>query len=434
MYCLYIPVLRAVLTPQGGTEVRYSHEKITIFRDAQINNRFKSRYYMGEQSIEFSIFLIFTGAAIFATIALYARQAMIVAYILLGLILGPWGMGLVSDAELISDISNIGIIFLLYLLGMDLLPQQLWQMLREALVVTLTSSIIFCLFGFLIGFIFGYEFLQALLIGAVMMFSSTIIGLKLLPTTILHHKHTGQIIISVLLIQDLIAIVILLLLQGYGKGGNLMVDIASQLLYLPILIGVVYPMARFILFKLILRFDQIHEYIFLLAIAWCLGIAEMAYYVGLSHEIGAFVAGVTLASSPIALFITERLKPLRDFFLIIFFFSLGAGFNMSVINEIIIPASILAILALIIKPVIFSWLLQKEGETKSVSLETGFRLGQTSEFSLLIAVLAVKSGFIDDDTSYLIQMATLITFIISSYVIVLKYPTPISVSDRLRRD
>lgn len=103
---------------------------------------------MGEQSIEFSIFLIFTGAAVFATAALYARQAMIVAYILLGLILGPWGMGFVNDAELISDISNIGIIFLLYLLGMDLLPQQLWQMFREAVVVTLTSSIIFCIFWF----------------------------------------------------------------------------------------------------------------------------------------------------------------------------------------------------------------------------------------------------------------------------------------------
>ena len=389
---------------------------------------------MAEQSIEFSIFLIFTGAAIFATIALYARQAIIVAYILLGLILGPWGLGLVSDAELISDISNIGIIFLLYLLGLDLLPQQLWQMLREAVVVTITSSITFCLLGFLIGFIFGYELLQALLIGAVMMFSSTIIGLKLLPTTTLHHKHTGQIIISILLIQDLIAIVILLLLQGYGKGGNLMVDIATQLLYLPALIIVVYLLARFFLFKLILRFDQIHEYIFLLAIAWCLGIAELAQYVGLSHEIGAFIAGVTLASSPIALFITERLKPLRDFFLIIFFFSLGAGFNMSVINEIIIPASILAVLALVFKPLIFSWLLQREGETKSVSLETGFRLGQISEFSLLIAILAVKSGFIDDRTSYLIQFATLITFVVSSYIIVMKYPTPISATDRLRRD
>ncbi|GJM05344.1 MAG: sodium:hydrogen antiporter [marine bacterium B5-7] len=389
---------------------------------------------MTEQSIQFSIFLIFTGAAIFATFALYARQAMIVAYIALGLILGPSGMGFIDDAELISDISNIGIIFLLYLLGLDLLPQQLWQMLREATVVTLLSSAVFCLIGFSIGFIFGYELLQAMLIGAVMMFSSTIIGLKLLPTTTLHHKHTGQIIISILLIQDLIAIVILLLLQGYGKGGNLLMDIVSQLLYLPMLIGVVYLMARFLLFKLILRFDEIHEYIFLLAIAWCLGIAELAHYVGLSHEIGAFVAGVTLASSPIALFITERLKPLRDFFLIIFFFSLGAGFNLSVINEIFIPGTILAVLVLICKPLVFGWLLRREGEKKYVSFETGFRLGQISEFSLLIAVLAVNSGFIDEKTSYLIQFATLLTFIVSSYIIVMRYPTPISVRDRLRRD
>ncbi len=389
---------------------------------------------MTEQSIQFSIFLIFTGAAIFATFALYARQAMIVAYIALGLILGPFGMGFITDSELISDISNIGIIFLLYLLGLDLLPQQLWQMLREATVVTLLSSAIFCLIGFMIGFIFGYELLQAMLIGAVMMFSSTIIGLKLLPTTTLHHQHTGQIIISILLIQDLIAIVILLLLQGYGKGGNLVVDIAMQLIYLPILVGIVYLIERFVLIKLIQRFDEIHEYIFLLAIAWCLGIAELAHYVGLSHEIGAFVAGVTLASSPIALFITERLKPLRDFFLIIFFFSLGAGFNLSVVNEIFIPGTILAVLVLICKPLVFGWLLRREGEKKYVSFETGFRLGQISEFSLLIAVLAVNSGFIDEKTSYLIQFSTLLTFIVSSYIIVMKYPTPISVRDRLRRD
>lgn len=389
---------------------------------------------MAEQSIQFSIFLIFTGAAIFATFALYARQAMIVAYIALGLILGPSGLGFITDSELISDISNIGIIFLLYLLGLDLLPQQLWQMLREATVVTLLSSAIFCLIGFTIGFIFGYELLQAMLIGAVMMFSSTIIGLKLLPTTTLHHKHTGQIIISILLIQDLIAIVILLLLQGYGKGGNLVVDIAMQLLYLPVLVGIVYLIERFVLIKLIQRFDEIHEYIFLLAIAWCLGIAELAHFVGLSHEIGAFVAGVTLASSPIALFITERLKPLRDFFLIIFFFSLGAGFNLSVINEIFIPGTILAVLVLVCKPLVFGWLLRREGEKKYVSYETGFRLGQISEFSLLIAVLAVNSGFIDERTSYLIQFATLLTFIVSSYIIVMRYPTPISVRARLRRD
>ena len=222
-----------------------------------------------QHSIEFSIFLIFTSAAIFATVALYARQAMIVAYILLGLLLGPWGVALITDAKLISEISNIGIIFLLYLLGLDLLPQQLWKMLREALVVTLTSSAIFFILGFIVGVLFGYEYLKAVLIGSIMMFSSTIIGLKLLPTSILHHKHTGQIIISVLLLQDLLAIIVLLLLQGYGKGGNLMIDITSQLLYLPFLITVVFLFERYILFKLIARFEQIHEYIFLLAIAWC---------------------------------------------------------------------------------------------------------------------------------------------------------------------
>ena len=168
---------------------------------------------MTGHSIEFSIFVIFTSAAIFATLALYARQAMIVAYILLGFLLGPWGIALISDAKLISEISNIGIIFLLYLLGLDLLPQQLWKMFREAIVVTLSSSFIFFILGFTVGILFGYESLKSILIGSIMMFSSTIIGLKLLPTSVLHHKHTGQIIISVLLIQDLLAIIVLLLLQ-----------------------------------------------------------------------------------------------------------------------------------------------------------------------------------------------------------------------------
>ncbi len=385
-------------------------------------------------SIEFSIFLIFTSAAIFATLALYARQAMIVAYILLGLLLGPWGAALITDAKLISDISNIGIIFLLYLLGLDLLPQQLWKMFREAIIVTLSSSIIFFILGFIVGILFGYEFLKSVLIGSIMMFSSTIIGLKLLPTSILHHKHTGQIIISVLLIQDLLAIIVLLLLQGYGKGGDLIFDIATQLLFLPFLIIIAYLFERFILFKLIVRFEQIHEYIFLLAIAWCLGVAEFANLIGLSHEIGAFIAGVTLASSPIALFITERLKPLRDFFLIIFFFSLGAGFNISILNEIYLPAITLALLAVVLKPLIFSYILRFEGEKRHIANESGIRLGQISEFSLLISVVAVQSGFVGEHISSLIQFSILISFILSSYIVVLRYPTPISSNDLLRRD
>jgi len=358
---------------------------------------------MPDNTIVYSIFLIFTGAAIFATLALFARQALIVGYIILGIIFGPWGFALIDDASLIADISHIGIIFLLYLLGLDLLPQQLMQMLGKALKVTLISSIIFACFGYLTGFIFGYSAAESILIAMVTMFSSTIIGLKLLPTTTLHHKHTGQIIISILLIQDLIAIIILLLLQGYGKGGDLVQDIVLQLFALPVLIGITWLIQRYVLIKLIIKFDQIHEYIFLLAIAWCLGIAELATLIGLSHEIGAFVAGVSLASSPIAFFITERLRPLRDFFLIIFFFSLGAGFNISLLRELIAPALLLATLIIVVKPKVFAFLLKKEGEKKHISREVGFRLGQSSEFSLLIAVLAVQSQFIGETTSNMIQ-------------------------------
>ena len=387
-----------------------------------------------QNSIEYSMFIIFTGAAVFATIALYARQAMLVGYIILGILLGPWGLSLVNDPDLIKDISHIGIIFLLYLLGLDLLPQQLWKMLGEALEITLLSSTVFLVTGFFIAWLFNFPVLDSVLTGAVMMFSSTIIGLKLLPTTTLHHRHTGQIIISVLLIQDLLAIIILLLLQGYGKGEKLLVDILLQLATLPIIILAAYVLERYVVIKLIQRFDQIHEYIFLLAIAWCLGIAEIAVYFGLSYEIGAFIAGVTLASSPIAFFITERLKPLRDFFLIIFFFSLGASFKISAIGGIIFPAAVLALFVIFLKPMIFSRLLSRAGEKATISREVGFRLGQASEFSLLIAVLAVESRFIGEVTSNLIQLTTLITFIISSYIIVFNYPTPIAVSDKLRRD
>lgn len=389
---------------------------------------------MTSSPIVFSLFVVFTGAALMATIALYARQAMLVAYIVLGMGLGPWGFGVVSDPARIADMSAIGIMFLLYLLGLNMLPLRLFHILGEALGVTLISSLLFLLLGLGIGLAFGFSVQEAIFIGAVLMFSSTIVGLKLLPTTALHHRHTGEVIVSVLLLQDLLAIIILLLLQGYGKGGHLALDIGLQLLMLPALVGLAYVLDYFVLSRLIARFEQIHEYIFLLAIGWCLGIAELASALGLSHEIGAFIAGVTLASSPIALFIAESLKPLRDFFLILFFFSLGASFNIGVLAELLWPAAIIALAVLVIKPWVFQRLLLYAGERPDLSREIGARLGQNSEFALLIAVLGVDSNFIKQEVSYLIQIVTLLTFIVSPYFIVLRYPTPIAVSDRLRRD
>jgi len=384
--------------------------------------------------IVFTIFLIFTGAAVLATVALYTRQTILLSYILLGVLIGPWGLGLISDPALVQENAHIGIIFLLFLLGLNLHPQELLGMFQKTTLVTLISSLVFMLVGFVFSWIFGYSLVECFLIGAAMIFSSTIIGVKLLPTTVLHHQHTGELIISILLLQDLLAIVMLIVIKGVSKGAIPLVELLLMGLALPALILIAWLFYKYILIKLIIRFDQIHEYIFLLTIGWCMGIAELADYLGLSAEIGAFIAGIVLAASPIAIYIAESLKPLRDFFLILFFFSLGQGFNLDLVGGVAFPAMLLAGITLIIKPYVFKWLLNRTSETSSLSFEVGLRLGQMSEFSLLIAVLAQDLEVISDMASYLIQLTTLLTLASSSYLIVRKYPTPMAISERLRRD
>lgn len=387
-----------------------------------------------QEPIIFTIFLIFTGAAIVGTAALYARQSLLVVYILLGIFLGPSGLQWVSDPQIIKQIAHVGIMFLLFLLGMNLPANKLIHLVRQTTLITGVSSLLFGAIGFFLAWGFGFALIDSVIVGTTAMFSSTIIGLKLLPTTVLHHRHTGEIIISVLLLQDLLAILVLLLLQAAQQGQWPIKDIAMLMISMVVLIAAAYIFNRYIFSRLMARFDKIKEYIFLTTLGWCLGIAQLAHFLGLSYEIGAFIAGVALAANPIALYITEMLKPLRDFFLILFFFSLGATFDLTMATNILLPAMILAVIILILKPVIFTLLLRRSGENPKVSTEIGIRLGQGSEFSLLIAVLALDMAVISSSAAYLIQVSTLLTFIASSYFVVLRYPTPVAVSDRLRRD
>lgn len=389
---------------------------------------------MSGDGILFTIFLVFSGAAVVATLALFARQSLLVAYVVLGLVMGPAVLGLVSDPALIRELSHIGIIFLLFLLGLNLNPRDLMLMVRKTTLVTLASSLVFGGFGAAVALLFGLGMLDALMVGAASMFSSTIIGLKLLPTSVLHHQRTGEIIISILLLQDLIAIVLLLFIQGAGAGDLPLASIGLLLLKFPLLVVLAFLVTRFVLLPLLGRFDKIQEYIFLLAIGWCIGLAELASWLGLSAEIGAFIAGIALATSPIALFISESLKPLRDFFLVLFFFSLGAGFDLAVLPEVIWPALVLSAGALVGKPAVFRWLLVRTGESDRRSREIGFRLGQFSEFSLLIAIVAVSAGTCSSKASYLIQLSTLLSFLASSYLVVARFQTPIALKDELRLD
>lgn len=380
-----------------------------------------------------AFFWIFSGAAVLATAALFTRQPMIVAYLALGALLGPYGFGWVTDGAQLRAIGEIGIIFLLFLLGLEMQPRKLLVVLRESLWVGLLSSALFLALGTALALAFAFSLQDALLMGLAVSFSSTIIGIKLLPTTALHHRHIGELVVSLLLLQDCLAILALVGLAHFAPGVGEAKPLGVTALALPALLAVAAAGVRFILLPLIARFDVIQEYVFLLAVGWCLGLAQVAEALGLSLELGAFIAGVTLATSPIALFLAEALRPLRDFFLVLFFFTVGAGLNLALLPSILVPALALSALVLLGKPVIYRVLLDRFKEQGSLAWEVGFRLGQISEFSLLLVLLAGQAALLSEGAITTIQTVAVLTFILSSYVVVLRYPTPIALDERLRR-
>ena len=203
---------------------------------------------------------------------------------------------------------------------------------------------------------------------------------------------------------------------------------------LPLTLFFAFLIERYILTKLLERFHKIREYVFLVAIGWCMVMAELSSALGLSAEIGAFIAGVSLAVSPISLYIAESLRPVRDFFLVLFFFSVGATFDLHYLKEIIMPALFLSALLMVVKPIVYRYLLKWMGEEKAVSWEVGIRLAQLSEFSLILAYVGATLGLLSDISAYLIEATTILTFVASSYFVVSRYPTPVALSDRLRRD
>jgi Kef-type K+ transport system membrane component KefB len=392
---------------------------------------------MADHALVFSFFLIFTGALVLATVALYTKQPIIIAYIALGALVGPHGLSLIDEPKLLEEMSHIGIIFLLFLLGLDMQPSSLVTILKKATLVAVISCALFVGIGFGIALAFDHSILDSLVIGLAMMFSSTIIGLKLLPTTVLHHKHVGELMVGLLLIQDLVAILTLIFLGSLGSSidpETIAPPFWQPFVALPLLLLSSYLIVKGLLLPLIRKFDRFQEYLFILAIGWCLAMAEGAQAIGLTREIGAFIAGVTLATSPIAQYIAISLKPLRDFFLVLFFFALGAGFNLALLSQVIWPALILAAAVLILKPVIFRYLLGNMSERPELAWDVGFRLGQISEFSLLIAFVAFERSILSEQGSLLIQATAIITFAISSYIVVFNYPNPIAVNDKLRRD
>jgi Kef-type K+ transport system membrane component KefB len=363
-------------------------------------------------------------SSLLAWLACRARQPIILAYFLCGLLVGPVGANLVPTVGALEDISRIGIVLLLFLAGLVLHPDRLKKFFRPAAIAVAGC----CVFTWIMvtGFlaILGYSFTDGAIAGVALMFSSTILVVKLLPTTTLHHKRMGSICIAVLIAQDLIAVVALMFVGAETHGG-----LTQFLLWLPLtmvgLVAVAIVGEQFVLRKMMRLSDRYNEVLMMLCLGWCVGIAMLGEAVHIPYEVGAFVAGVAMARGKIALILSEQLKPLRDFFLMFFFFVLGATFKLDGLQSTWLPATVLAVLILASRPLLLRQLFLFAGEERAFANETGLRLGQASEFAIIIAVAAVQSGNLSPAASQMIQLTTILTFLVSSYIVVFRCPTPI---------
>ncbi len=388
---------------------------------------------MNIDSIILELSLIIVGAAVLGTLFLYARQPIIIAYIAIGVIMGPAGFGLMERTQHIEEISHFGVILLLFLIGLNLQPDKLIKLFRETWLITLSTSLVFGGASLAFALMLGFDLQSGLLFGAAMMFSSTVVGLKLIPTTALHHRRTGEIMTSILLLQDILAILVILFVTG-EQSDNVLLTFLFLIGKFTVLAALAFAGVRYVMIPLMQRFDVIQEYTFLATLAWCLLLAEGAQLLGLSYELGAFVAGLSIASCQVALYIAEHLKPLREFFLILFFFAVGARISLDIDLTLLLGAVLFGALVVPFKALVFRFMFGRAGEEPRLAGELASRLGQSSEFSLLVAFSAVSAGVLAAEYAMVIQIATIVSFVISTYWVVSRYPTTISGNPRLLQD
>ncbi len=365
--------------------------------------------------IELSLIIVITVAI--SGIMRLLRQPLIIGYILAGIIVSPYFLNVVKSTETITVFSQIGVALLLFIVGISLSPRVIKEVGKVSLVTGIGQIVFTSLVGFFISKLLGFSTIVSLYIAIALTFSSTIIIMKLLSDKRDTERLYGKISIGFLLVQDIFAIVLLMVISSFSGGLNL-----SGLSFQFFIIGVVLIVgfiliSIYILPKLSAFFARSQEFLFLFSIGWGMGLAALFYYIGFSMEIGALVAGVALSMSPFHYEISSKLRPLRDFFIILFFILLGSQMVFGSMGQFIIPAIIFSLFILIGNPLIVMILMGFLGYKKKIGFQAGFTVAQISEFSLILIALGVSVGHLTGEILSLVTVVGLITISGSTYLI-----------------
>lgn len=359
---------------------------------------------------------------VLGALALLMRQPLVVAFLVAGIVGGPAVLGLVGHSQEMEVLAELGIAILLFLVGLKLDLGIIKTMGSVALLTGLGQVAFTSVFGFLIALVLGWPVVASVYIAVALTFSSTIIIVKLLSDKHELDSLHGRIAVGFLIVQDIVVILALILLPtldaGQGGGVGAAAKEVGLLAVKAILCtaGVV-AIIRWVLPPVARGLARSTELLLLCAIAWAVGLSVLGDAMGFSKEVGAFVAGVALASSPFREAIGNRLVPLRDFLLVFFFINLGATLELASLGKQIVPAILFSVFVLVGNPIIVMVIMGLMGYRKRTGFLAGLTVAQISEFSLILAAMGVALGHVDQDTLALVTLVGIITIGLSTYMI-----------------
>ena len=368
---------------------------------------------------ELGLMLIAGAVLVLLTRRIYMPS--IVAYIFAGLFLGPL-TGLVTEEESVQRIADAGIALLLFLVGLELSLEKLRDIGRTAVIAGVGQIILAGAGGALIAWLFGYAAMEIAFIGAALSFSSTIVPVKLLSQKNQLNDLHGRIAVGISLVQNLLVIVVLTFLTGLGDpeqltGGAILRGLGVSFGGMLLLLAGALLSARYLLPHVFGWMGSSQEGLFIWSLCWCFIFVLVAQAFRLSPEIGAFLAGVSLAQLRFNEDLRRRVNPLMNLFVAIFFIALGAGMELGAAAEQWLPGLVLSVFVLIAEILFFVWILIRLGYGDRTGWMTGVAVAQISEFSLVLAALGLSIGYIDSAILSVVAIVAIVTMAVTAYLI-----------------
>lgn len=367
----------------------------------------------GELFTQLSLVIVL--AAVFSVFMRLIRQPLMIGYILTGVVAGPGLLNIIKDSSGFSVLSTIGIALLLFVIGLELRLDVIKRLRKVVLATTTVQIVGVTVICVVIGGLFNLNRVESAIIGLCMSLSSTIIITSLLQEKKQISRLYAQIAIGVLILQDLFATVGKILIST-SENGNSTTGIALLLAR-----GIVLTIIVVVISRLIGRVNKIiesHKELMLIsAIGWAFGVATLYAKIGFSVEIGALIAGVSLAGLPFTHEASSRLKPIKDLFIVVFLITLGSSLLPQNITGIILPSVVLTLVVIIIKPLIILFTLGIIGYTKQASFKSAIAMSQISEFSLIFITAALHHHLVSQSAQAIVGLVALMTFVCSTYLI-----------------